>query len=54
MSYVMKKKGLKYFHALANKKKMDLSKLKAFADDIINMTQILNFVLGIAEDIVGR
>ena len=32
----------------------DLSKLKAFADDKINVTQKLKFALGRAENIVGK
>ena len=37
-----------------NDKISDLSKLKAFADDKINVTQKLTFFLGWIENIVGK
>ena len=33
---------------------LDLSKMKAFEDDKINVTQKLKFALGILENIVGK
>ena len=39
---------------LSNKKILDWSKLKAFADDKINVTQKLIFALGRVENIVGK
>ena len=33
---------------------LDLSKLKAYADDKINVTEALKFVLGKVENIVGK
>ena len=37
-----------------NNKILDLPKLKAFADDKINVTQNLKFALGRVENIVGK
>ena len=42
------------FKSLTNNKILDLSKLKAFVDDKINVTEHLKFVLGRVEDIVGK
>ena len=39
---------------LANNKILDSSKLKAFADDKINMTKKLKFVLGRVKNIVEK
>ena len=43
-----------WFNPLPNNKILDLSKLKAFADDRINVTQKLKFALGRVENIVGK
>ena len=37
-----------------NGKFLDWSKLKAFADDQINVTEKLKFVLGTGENVVGK
>ena len=42
------------FNSLPNDKILDWSKLKAFADDTINVTQKFKFVLGRVENIVGK
>ena len=42
------------FNYLPNDKISDWSKLKAFADDKINVTEKLKFVLGRLENIVGK
>ena len=39
---------------IPNEKNLNCSKLKAFADDKINMTEKLKFVLGRVENIVGK
>ena len=44
----------KEFNSLPNNKILDWSKLKAFADDKINVTEKLKFVLERVEDIVGK
>ena len=41
-------------NSLPNDKILDWSKLKAFADDKINVTEKLKFVLGRVENIVGK
>ena len=41
-------------NSLPNDKFLDWSKLKAFADDKINVTDILKVVLGQVENIVGE
>ena len=41
-------------NSLPNDKMLDLSKLKAFADDKINATQKLKFAQGSVENIVGK
>ena len=41
-------------NSFPNDKILDLSKLKAFADDKSNVTQTLKFVLGRLENIVGK
>ena len=43
-----------YFNSIPNDKILDQSKLKAFADDKINMTENLKFVLGRLENIVEK
>ena len=45
---------LKWFNSLPNVKILDRSKLKAFAEDKINVTEILKFVLERVENIVGK
>ena len=42
------------FHHLPNYKILDQSKLKAFADDKINVTQTLKFALERIENMVGK
>ena len=42
------------FNSLPNNKILDLSKLKAFADDKINVTQKMKIKLGRVENIVGK
>ena len=42
------------FNPLPNDKILDLSKLKAFADNKINVTQKGKFALGWLENIVGK
>ena len=42
------------FNSLPNDKILDWSKLKAFADDILNVNQKLKFNLGKVENIVGK
>ena len=42
------------FNSLQNDKILDWSKLKAFADDKLNVTKELKFVLGREENIVGK
>ena len=42
------------FNSLPNDKIVDLSKLKAFADDKLNVTQKLKFPLGRVENFVGK
>ena len=41
-------------NSLPNDKILDQSRLKAFADDTIKVTQKLKFVLGWVENIVGK
>ena len=41
-------------NSLPNDKSVDLSKLKALADDQSNVTQKLKFALGRIENIVGK
>ena len=41
-------------NSLPNDKTVDLLKLKAFADDKLNLTQKLKFALGRVENIVGK
>ena len=43
-----------YINSLPNKKILDWSKLKAFADDKINLNEISKIVLGRVENIVGK
>ena len=45
---------LTFVNPLPNDKFLDWSKLKAFADEKINATRKLNFVLGRVENIVGK
>ena len=42
------------FNLLPNDKIVDWSKLKAFADDTVNVTEKLKFDLGRVENIVGK
>ena len=42
------------FNTLPNDKILDWSKFKAFADDNIDVTQKLKFVLEMVENIVGK
>ena len=42
------------FKSLPNIIILDWSKLKGFADDNINVTQTLKFVLGMIENILGK
>ena len=44
----------RHFNSLPNGKILDLTKLKAFADDKINVTKMLQFALGSVENIVGK
>ena len=41
-------------HSLPNDKSFDMYKLKAFADDKINVTEKMRFVLVRVENIVGK
>ena len=41
-------------NSLPNNKILDWSKFKTFADDAINVTEKLKFVLGRVENIVGK
>ena len=41
-------------NSLPNNKILDLTKLKAFADDTMNVTQKLKFALGTVENIAGK
>ena len=41
-------------NSLPNDKILDLLKLEAFADDKLNVTEKLKFVLGRVENIVGK
>ena len=43
-----------YYNSLPNDKILDWSKLKAFADNKINVTEKLNFLLERVENIVGK
>ena len=43
-----------FLNSLASNKILDWSKLKAFADDRINVTGKLKFVLGSAQSIMGK
>ena len=42
------------FNSLPNDNFFDWSKLKAFADELLNLTEKLKFVLGRVENIVGK
>ena len=42
------------FNFLPNDKILDWTKLKGFADDKMNVTQELTFIIGRAENIVGK
>ena len=42
------------FRLVQNNKILDWSKLKPFAEDKINVTEKLKFVLGRAENIIGK
>ena len=64
LSFKYGSRDLKHFHfvvcicfqfqSLPDDKILDLSKLKAFADDKISMIEKLKFVLGRVENIVGK
>ena len=43
-----------WVNSLTNDKNLDRSKLKAFADDNLNVNQKLKFALGRVENIVGK
>ena len=43
-----------FLNSLPNDEFLDLSKLKAFADDNLNVYQKLKFALGRVENIVGK
>ena len=45
---------LKSFNLLPNDKILDLSKLKAFAEDKIKVTEKMKFALEMTENIVGK
>ena len=45
---------LTVINSLPNDKILDWTKLKAFADDKINVTEKLKFVLGKVENVVGK
>ena len=45
---------ISWFNSLPNDKILDFPKLKALADDKINVTQKLNFAVGAVENIVGK
>ena len=44
----------KFLNSLPNDNLVDLFKLKAFADDKINVSEQLKFLLGRVENIVGK
>ena len=46
--------GYQHFNSLPNDKFLDLSKLKAFAEDVINVTEKLKYLLGRVDNIVGK
>ena len=50
----MNKCDLTLFNSLPSDKILDWSKLKAFADDKLNVNEKLNFGLGRVESIVGK
>ena len=50
----LKKKNLIWLNPLPNDKFLDRSKLKDLADDKMNVTEELKFVLGRVENIVGK
>ena len=50
----MCERALLVFNSLPHNKILDWSKLKAFADDKLNATEKLKFVLGRVENIVGK
>ena len=43
-----------HFNSLSNDKTLDQFKFKAIADDKINVTEELKFILGRVENIVGK
>ena len=49
-----KKPSSESFNSLPNNKILDWSKLKAYADDKINVTEKLKFVMGKVENFVGK
>ena len=50
----MNKSVFALVNSITNNEISDLSQLKAFADNKINVTQILNFDLGRVKNIVGK
>ena len=50
----MFKMGSHRINSLSNDKILDWSKLKAFADDKLDMAENLKYVLGRVENIVGK
>ena len=46
--------NFKDFNSIPNDKILDWSKLKAFADNKVNVTKKLKFVLGTEQNIVGK
>ena len=50
----MSKSVFALVNSITNNEISDLSQLKAFADNKINVTQILNFDLGRVKNIVGK
>ena len=49
--YTLQLSNARPFNSLQTNKIVDLSKLKAFADDKLNVTQKLKFVFGVEENI---
>ena len=59
-SYLMQKAfgqhtpGTRIFNSLPNKKNLDWTKLKTFADDKMNLNEKLKLVFGKVENVVGK
>ena len=47
-------KGIKYFNFLRNEKTLDMTKLKAFADDKLNGSRMMISLLDRVENTVGK